>query len=76
MSAPGTVDLMLIRAAANGEITWDADARNHYRWNGTEVDYDCYGKLYYLAKDGYLSFDEDADQSPVLVTAEGLAEIR
>lgn len=84
MSAPGTVDLMLIRAVANGEITYEAspgegpDYRDlpegwmRYVWNGQPCDTDGGSKLAWLVSDGYLRIvDEDADKSPVEVTAEG-----
>jgi hypothetical protein len=86
MSAPGTVDLMLIRAAGNGEITYEASPGGlddlpegwmRFVWNGRACDTDSGNKLGILADAGYLRIvDEDADQSPVEVTDAGQAEIR
>lgn len=77
MSAPGTVDLMLLLAAANGEITHDGGAKYGYRWNGADVDYDCSARLHYLCTDGYFDLLEAGPNRYAAVpTADGLAAIR
>lgn len=76
MSAPSTVDLILLRAAANGEFTYDVSTTYGYVWNGRAADYDCCADLDSLMGDGYLSVHKSAGQTLVEVTALGEAELR
>lgn len=80
MSDPGTVDLMLIRAAANGQLEYrhtDAAAKYMFLWNGAAVDMESMKRIAALIGDHYLSIASLGEDCPVEVTAEGnLAALR
>jgi len=89
MSTPGTVGLMLLRAVANNEITYEASPGEgpdysdlpegwmRFVWNGRPCDTDGNNKLAWLRQDGYLRVvNDDCDRSTVETTDAGRAALR
>lgn len=68
---------LLITAAADGQLTYDSDARRCYRWNGRDCDFDTWGCIAALVGEGLLEVaDDTAERSPIKVTGAGWESIQ
>jgi hypothetical protein len=72
-----SINTLLLAAAANKELSFDANRSQAYLWRGVEVDYDLADRITALVQDGLLEItDKAVDVSPVGITDAGSAELR
>lgn len=66
------VDTPLLAAAANKELSFDANRSQAYLWRGAEVDYDLADRITALITEGLLVIvDPTADICAVAITDDG-----
>lgn len=66
------VDTLLVAAAANEELSFDANRAQSYLWRGVEVDYDLADRISALIDEGLLVIvDPTADICAVAITDAG-----
>jgi hypothetical protein len=74
MSVLTTADLMLLRAASDGDLAYFhtvADAAHLYRWRGADVDRTTMLRIAALIDAGLLTIVSLQQDSPVQITADG-----
>jgi hypothetical protein len=74
MSAPGTVDRLILAAVERGDVTVAVQSWHGYQVCGVDADYDFSGKVFYLGKDGFVDIPA-LDGALVELTDDGRKEL-